>query len=64
MGNLKPKEKVTNDRSNEIRYTKRAVLKSKTYAAYADIINTVLADDTTYTKDEIDNKIKKFLGGD
>ena len=64
MGGLKPKEKVTNDRSNEIRYTKRAILKSRSYAEYVDIINTVLADDITYTKDEIDNKIKRFLGGD
>ena len=64
MGGLKPKEKVTNDRSNEIRYTKRAILKSRSYAEYVDIINTVLADDITYTKDEIDNKIKCFLGGD
>lgn len=64
MGGLKPKEKVTNDRSNEIRYTKRAILKSRSYAEYVDIINTVLADDITYTKEEIDNKIKEFLGGD
>ena len=55
MAGLKPKQ--TNDKA----YTKRALLKA--YVQYKDLLGAVLEDDKTYTKAEVDKRIKDFMKG-
>lgn len=44
----------------ERRYTKDAVLKSKKFVDFRDVLFTKLQEDRTYTMQELENIVKKF----
>lgn len=55
------KESVTINTANEIKYTKSNIVKSEYYKSKRDLLNTLLDDNTSYTKAEIENIINKYL---
>lgn len=55
------KESVTINTANEIKYTKSNIVKSEYYKSKRDLLNTLLDDNTSYTKTEIENIINKYL---
>lgn len=55
------KESVTINTANEIKYTKSNIVKSEYYKSKRDLLNTLLDDDISYSKTEIENIINKYL---
>lgn len=55
------KESTTINTANEIKYTKSNIVKSECYKSKRDLLNTLLDDNTSYTKIEIENIINKYL---
>lgn len=45
------------------RFAKAQLLASKKYASRKDLIGVLLAENTTYTTDEVDALIEKYLKG-
>jgi len=43
-------------------FTKEQLLKSNTFKQYKDLLSAVLEDKKTYTKEQVNNIIKKFYG--
>lgn len=46
-----------------VKFTKTQLLNSKKYAGKRDLISALLADDKTYTTEEVDALIEKYLKG-
>lgn len=43
-------------------FTREQLLKSKTFSKYKDLLDATLIDGKTYTKEQVNNIIKKFYG--
>ena len=43
------------------KFTKQQILNSEKYIKHKDILTAILKEDKTYTKDEVELKIKEFL---
>lgn len=56
-------KKKIEDETNEIRYDKQSILKSKKYSERKDILSVILEDNVEYTLFEIENKLKEFMEG-
>lgn len=56
-------KKKIEDKTNEIRYDKQSILKSKKYSERKDILSVILEDNVEYTLFEIENKLKEFMEG-
>ncbi len=48
----------------DVRYSKKVIVKSDIYTEYRDILNAVLDEDKKYTLDEVDMIICGFLEGE
>lgn len=47
--------------AEELRYSKRQFIQSDMYTAtYRDVLRIILDEDKRYSKEEIENKLKKF----
>lgn len=55
------KESTIINNVNEIKYTKSNIIKSECYKSKRDLLNTLLDDNTSYAKIEIENIINKYL---
>lgn len=53
---MKPK----NEESQE-KFSKEQILKSEKYTKNKDLLTAILKEDKSYTKEEVDLKIKEFL---
>lgn len=55
--------KKTETIKEESRFTKEQILSSKRYVNRRDIFNVLLLDDKTYTHEEVDSLLNKFMKG-
>lgn len=60
---LKNENKAEGQKTNilEKKYTKKALIKSNVYKDNRDLLNTLLENNKTYTKSEIDKLIDNYL---
>lgn len=56
-------EKKATEATATPRFDKAQLLTSKKYASRKDLIGVLLAENTTYTTDEVDALIEKYLKG-
>ena len=47
----------------ENKFSKKQLVSCKKYLKYIDILNTLLKDDTSYTFEEVDEVLNKFMKG-
>lgn len=47
--------------NKNIKYFKEDFLKSKQFYKYRDLINTILLDNKKYSKDDVQNMLKKYF---
>lgn len=52
---------VTQETTSTPKFLKKAILASKKYRKYVDILTVKLEKDVTYSAEEIDDIVKKFL---
>ena len=48
--------------TTEAKFTKEQFLKSNTYRQHRDLLSAALNDNKTYTKEQVNNIINKFIG--
>ena len=53
---------MATNKTTETLFTKEQFLKSNTYRQHRDLLNAVLDDKKTYTKEQVNNIINKFNG--
>ena len=53
---------MATNKTTETLFTKEQFLKSNTYRQHRDLLNAVLDDKKTYTKEQVNNMINKFYG--
>jgi len=49
------------EKSEEVKFTKEQILKSKKYRDQRDLINALLVNGRSYTLDDVDIMIEKFM---
>ena len=57
MSNKKTEEKT------EVLFTKEQVLNSKKYSNRRDVLGAILVDGKTYTQEQVDSLLEKFMKG-
>lgn len=56
-------KETTKEEKKEITlFSKLEVLQSKKYREKVDLLNVLLEDDTKYSLDDVDKKIKEYMG--
>ena len=51
------------DKPKDAKFTKENILNSKKYAKQKDLVNALLKNDATYSLNEVDEIINKYLKG-
>lgn len=49
--------------TNKVTYTREQIIGSKKYAGRADILSALLEPEKTYTLEEVDKKIERYMKG-
>ena len=58
--------KMTNKKvetKQEVLFTKEQILASKKYSNRRDVLGVILLDDKTYTSEQVDSLLEKFMKG-
>lgn len=55
------KKKIETEKTEEVKFTKEQILKSKNYRDKRDLINALLVNGRSYALSEVDKQIEKFM---